>query len=140
MQSLLPAVSTSATIRNVYSARGKCSFILLLITVRKPFFSNFPAKSFEVVIETTKQKLLYLNRILRDVSVNIWLCGLSSISYKCCNVTDLNRIHLFQISYSLIILIVFFTQEKKKPLFYIKNRIQHLGIGLFLNVVLFLLK
>uniref|UniRef100_A0A493TCZ5 SS18 N-terminal domain-containing protein n=1 Tax=Anas platyrhynchos platyrhynchos TaxID=8840 RepID=A0A493TCZ5_ANAPP len=50
MQSLLPAVSTSATIRNVYSARGKSSFILLLITISKPFFSIFLMKSFEVVM------------------------------------------------------------------------------------------
>uniref|UniRef100_A0A8B9NW96 SS18 N-terminal domain-containing protein n=1 Tax=Apteryx owenii TaxID=8824 RepID=A0A8B9NW96_APTOW len=45
MQSLLPAVSTSATVRYIYCVKGKCSLILLLITVSKPFFSIFPTKS-----------------------------------------------------------------------------------------------
>lgn len=45
---------------------------------------------------------------------------------------------MFQVHYSLPILTVFFTQEKI-PLLYIKNLIQHFGIGLSLNIVSFLL-
>lgn len=75
MQSLLPAVSTSAPTTFISYARGKCALIQILIDVSKPFLSLSGCADHQ---PSAKLLLLHLRYILLDICVNICRSGLIS--------------------------------------------------------------